>query len=74
MVDYDLFIRFKDITKAKTAIEMAKMLDIKHSYISRVKKKQVALSAKTARKMYLIAGDEIAIMWGRLQEEKIKKG
>ena len=74
MKDYDLFVRFKDLSGAKNISEMAEMLEIKQPYISQVKMGNVNLSTKVARKMWKIAGDEISLMWGRLQEEKLKKG
>ena len=72
MKDYDLFVRFKDITQAKTAVEMAKMLNIKHAYISQIKGGSATLSEKIANRMWVIAGNDIAEMWGRLQIEKMK--
>jgi len=73
MNDFDLFVRFKDITGAKTSKEMAKMLGITHNYISNIKSGKVNLSEKTAHKMWLIGGEQISQMWGKLQIEKLKK-
>ena len=73
MRDYDLIIRFKSITGAKNTNEIASLLDVKQSYISKIKSEANKLSEKTAHKMYLIAGEEIAQLWGKLQEERVRK-
>lgn len=74
MHDYDLIIKYKGIMGFKFDIQAARKLGVTKAYMSNIKKDKTELSRNIVKAMYKDAGDEIAIMWGRLQEEKVKRG